>query len=139
VSHYIKFIFTVCAQKMTRENTKVLIVDDEEDICFFLSHSLTKRGFTTFFSNTLSDAIKQLEINQPEILFLDNHLPDGKGIELMDEIKGLYPDLKTIMISAHDSPQDRSNAYNNGIKFFISKPFSMNEINRVVDLVTEEL
>ena len=124
---------------MTRANTKVLIVDDEEDICFFLSHNLSKRGFTTFFSNTLTDAIKQLEINQPEILFLDNHLPDGKGIELMDEINGLYPHLKTIMISAHDSPQDRSNAYNNGIKFFIGKPFSMNEINRVVDLVTEEL
>jgi len=124
---------------MTKTNTKVLIVDDEEDICFFLSHNLSKRGFTTFFSTTLSDAIKQLEIHRPAILFLDNHLPDGMGIELMDEINGLYPDLKTIMISAHDSPQDRSNAYNNGIKFFIGKPFSMNEINRVVDLVTEEL
>lgn len=124
---------------MTNSNTKVLIVDDEEDICFFLSHNLAKRGFTTFFSNTLTDALKQLEINKPSILFLDNHLPDGRGIDLMNEINGLYPELKTVMISAHDSPQDRSNAYNNGIRFFIGKPFSMNEINRVVDLVTEEI
>ena len=123
---------------MTSANTKVLIVDDEEDICFFLSHNLAKRGFTTFFSNTLSDALIQLELNKPAILFLDNHLPDGKGVEFMDEINGLYPDLKTVMISAHDSPQDRSNAYNNGIKFFIGKPFSMSEINKVVDLVTED-
>lgn len=123
---------------MINTNTKVLIVDDEEDICFFLSHNLSKRGFTTFFSNSLSDALKQLEINRPSILFLDNHLPDGRGIDLMGEINGLYPELKTVMISAHDSPQDRSNAYNNGIKFFIGKPFTMNEINRVVDLVTED-
>lgn len=122
---------------MTNHNTKILIVDDEEDICFFLSYNLSKRGFTTYSSNSLADAVRQLEINKPAILFLDNHLPDGKGLDLIKEIDNQYPELKIIMISAHDSPQDRSKAYSKGIKFFIGKPFTMNEINQVVDLVTK--
>ena len=122
---------------MTDPKIKILIVDDEEHICFFLSYNLSKRGFTTYSSNSLADAVRQLEINRPAILFLDNHLPDGRGLDLMTEINEQYPELKTIMISAHDSPQDRSKAYSKGIKFFIGKPFTMNEINQVVDLVTE--
>lgn len=116
---------------------KILIVDDEEDICFFLSHNLSKRGFTTYSSNSLADAVRQLEINKPGILFLDNHLPDGKGLDLLNKIEYQYPELKIIMISAHDSPQDRTNALDKGIKFFIGKPFTMSQINQVVDLVTK--
>jgi DNA-binding NtrC family response regulator len=122
---------------MTDPGLKILIVDDEEDICFFLSHNLSKRGFTTYSSNSLADAVRQLEINKPAILFLDNHLPDGKGLDLLSGITEQYPLMKIVMISAHDSPQDRSKAYSKGIKFFIGKPFTMNEINQVVDLVTK--
>ena len=119
------------------KETKVLIVDDEEDICFFLSYNLSKRGFPTSVSRTLSDASKQLEINKPGILFLDNHLPDGKGVDFLTRITSKYPDLKIIMISAHDSSQDKSIAYDRGISFFLPKPFTMTEINQVVDLVTD--
>ena len=65
---------------------KILIVDDEEDICYFLSRSLSKRGFITDTSYSLSQAEKQLEVSTPDILLLDNHLPDGKGIEAMNEL-----------------------------------------------------
>jgi DNA-binding response OmpR family regulator len=114
---------------------KILIVDDEEDICYFLSRNLSKRGFITTFAYTLADAEKQLEIAKPHILLLDNHLPDGKGIDFINKINYKYPDLKIIMITAHDSLEDRSKAYNRGIKYFLSKPFSMATINQVIDLV----
>ncbi len=114
---------------------KILIVDDEEDICYFLSRSLSKRGFLTTTSYSLAEAEKQLAIATPDILLLDNHLPDGKGIDFVGKINSKYPDLKTIMITAHDSPEDRSMAYKNGIQFFLSKPFSIATINQVVDLV----
>jgi DNA-binding response OmpR family regulator len=115
--------------------TKILIVDDEPDICYFLSRSLSKRGFVTAFSYNLGEAEKELKTNEPNIILLDNHLPDGRGIDFAHKITHLYPDLKIIMITAHDSPQDRSNAYSNGISFFLSKPFNIATINQVVDLV----
>lgn len=114
---------------------KILIVDDEEDICYFISRNLSKRGFITTSSHSLADAQKQLEDIRPDILLLDNHLPDGRGIDFVGKINYKYPDLKIIMITAHDGPEDRSKAYSNGIKYFLSKPFSIATINQVIDLV----
>jgi DNA-binding response OmpR family regulator len=114
---------------------KILIVDDEEDICYFLSRNLSKRGFAATVACTLADAERQLEITRPHILLLDNHLPDGRGIDFISKINYKYPDLKIIMITAHDSLEDRSKAYSRGIKYFLSKPFSMATINQVIDLV----
>ncbi len=115
--------------------TKVLIVDDEVDICYFLSRNLIKRNFTTSFTYTLLDAEKILDDDTPSILLLDNHLPDGRGINFINKVKSKYPDLKVVVISAHDSPQDRIKAYSNGASYFLSKPFTLTEINNVIDLL----
>jgi two-component system, OmpR family, response regulator len=116
---------------------KILIVDDEPDICYSLSRTLSKRGFSTSFSHSLTDAEAQLKISKPNILLLDNHLPDGFGVDFAKKISLRYPDLKIIMITAHDSPEDRFKAFSNGINFFLSKPFTITQINHVVDLVIE--
>ncbi len=117
---------------------KVLIVDDEPDICYFLSRNLAKRNFKTSFAHTLQDAEKVIDAEEPSILLLDNHLPDGLGVNFLNKIKEKYPELKIVMITAHDSPQDRSTAYNNGANFFLSKPFTITEVNRVIDVLLEE-
>lgn len=114
---------------------RILIVDDEPDICYFLSINLKKRGFDTSISNSLAEAEKSIRDQPPTVLLLDNHLPDGMGVDFLNNVNALYPDMKVIMITAHDSPQDRSKAYNNGTSFFLSKPFTMAAVNQVVDLV----
>ena len=118
-------------QTMTR--TKIHIVDDEQDICYFLSGNFTKRGFDTSYSHNLNDAEKHLLVDTPALLLLDNHLPDGRGIDAVSKLKNLYPDLKIIMITAHDSAHDRIKAYGNGIDFFLSKPFTISNVNEIVD------
>ena len=114
---------------------KILIVDDEPDICYSLSRTLSKRGFITAFSNTLAEAEKQLKSSNYNILLLDNHLPDGRGVDFAYKVSLRYPDLKIIMITAHDSPEDRFKAYSNGVDFFLSKPFTIAQINHALDLI----
>lgn len=114
---------------------KILIVDDEVDICYFLSLNFSKRGFVTTVTHSLVEAEKQIEIHKPAILLLDNHLPDGRGVDFAGKITDRYPDLKIIMITAHDSPNDRVKAYDNGVTFFLAKPFSIDGINKVVEMV----
>lgn len=116
---------------------KILIVDDEPDICYFLSNSLSKKGFNTSYSYTLKGAEEIIETDTPSVLVLDNHLPDGKGTEFAGKISSIHPELKIIMITAHDSPQDRAKAYNNGVSLFLSKPFTVNEIIKAVDGLTD--
>jgi DNA-binding response OmpR family regulator len=103
---------------------KVLIVDDELDICYLLSGMLKQKNFQTAFVNTLGDAKMALKTETPSLIFLDNHLPDGFGLDFIPYIKQNYPEVKVIMITAHDSAQDRKKAYDGGVDLFIAKPLN---------------
>jgi len=106
------------------DKRKVLIVDDELDICYLLSGMLKQRNFHTGFVNTLTDARMALENDTPSLIFLDNHLPDGFGLDFIPFIKQNYPEVKVIMITAHDGAQDRKKAYDGGVDLFIAKPLN---------------
>ncbi|MCY7293463.1 MAG: response regulator [Ferruginibacter sp.] len=114
---------------------KALIIDDETDICYLLSRLLKKKNLDTVFVNSLSDANKALKADHHEIIFLDNHLPDGLGINYIPYIKKHYPTSKIIMITAHDSVDDRAKAFKNGVDFFIGKPFTNDIINKAVEAI----
>ena len=117
---------------MTDAN-KVLIVDDELDICYLLSGMLKQRNFLTGFVNTLSDAAIALQNDPPTILFLDNHLPDGFGLDFIPFVKKNYPDVKVIMITAHDGAVERRQAYEGGVDLFVAKPLNRKMINDAID------
>jgi two-component system, OmpR family, response regulator len=112
---------------------KVLIVDDELDICYLLSGMLKQRNFRTDFVNSLSDAVVALQTNKPSLLVLDNHLPDGFGIDFIPYVKKNYPEIKVIMITAHDGAQDRKQAYDGGVDLFVAKPLNRKLINDAID------
>jgi two-component system OmpR family response regulator len=115
------------------DTNKVLIVDDELDICYLLSGMLKQRNFETGFVNTLSDAVGALQADTPGIIFLDNHLPDGFGLEFIPYIKKNYPQVKVIMITAHDGAVERKQAYEGGVDLFVAKPLNRKLINDAID------
>ncbi len=106
----------------------VLIVDDEIDICYFLTRNLNRKNFSASYVNNLKDAEEALDKQHPSILLLDNDLPDGRGVDFAQQIKKDHPDLKIVMITAHDTPNDRLQAIKKGVDYFIPKPFMMTEI-----------
>jgi two-component system OmpR family response regulator len=112
---------------------KVLIVDDELDICYLLSGILKQRNFRTGFVNSLSDAVNALRTDRPSLLVLDNHLPDGFGLDFIPFVKKNYPEVKVIMITAHDGALERKKALDGGVDLFVSKPLSRKMINDAVD------
>lgn len=114
---------------------KVLIIDDELDICYLLSGILRQKKLRTSYVNTLSDAEVALKNDPPGLLFLDNHLPDGFGLDFIHHVKTNYPDTKIIMITAHDSAAERKKAFTEGVDFFISKPFTRDLIYTTLDKI----
>ncbi|MEO7524353.1 MAG: response regulator [Ferruginibacter sp.] len=112
---------------------KVLIIDDETDICYLLSTLLKQKNLDTQFVNSLSDAAVALKKETPELIFLDNHLPDGLGMNFIEYIKLHYPTSKIIMITAHDTDADRKKALREGADYFIGKPFTKDVIYKAVD------
>lgn len=105
---------------------KVLLVDDEVDICLLLSGILRKEGFHTSYALSLSDAVRKLGKETFEVVFLDLNLPDGVGYELIPAILRKWNGTKIVVVSAYDSEQEK--ARKEGADYFIAKPFRKDEI-----------
>lgn len=118
---------------VNNEILKVLIIDDEADICYLLSTLLKQKNLETHFVNSLTEAAMALQQNTPGIIFLDNHLPDGLGMNFIEYIKSHYPEIKIVMITAHDTQADRQKALEEGADVFISKPFTRDMIYKTVE------
>ncbi len=117
----------------------VLIIEDEEDICYLLSGILRKKNLNTSYVTTLFAAREVLMKRYPHILFLDNHLPDGYGVDFLSFIKRDYPNTKVIMITAHDTGDDKQKAIKEGADYFIGKPFTRDTIIKTVDTLISDL
>ena len=104
---------------------KALIVDDETDICYLLSNILKQKNIQTVFAGSVAEADRMLQSSSYfYYVFLDNHLPDGFGIDQIKRWKKEFPSTHVIMITAHDSFEERKKAVTDGADSFISKPFS---------------
>lgn len=115
---------------------KVLIIDDEADICFLLKNILKKKNFEVSFATTLKEGFSELAEFHPFLLFLDINLPDGSGLNAVAEIKKSYPSLKIIMISAYNSLQKCSTVKEKGVELFIGKPFSKEIIYNALEKIS---
>lgn len=112
---------------------RILILDDEQEICFLLATLLRQMGYETDYAYTLTEGMRKLTNSAPfDLVFLDLNLPDGLGHDLVPVIKDKLKNVKVVMISAHGTllRQIQSGTY--GIDHFITKPFDRENITQVL-------
>lgn len=119
-------------QEILNSTRSALIIDDENDICFLLSNILKKNDLKVSCVNSLAEGIASLRLHEPNVLFLDNYLPDGFGMDFISYVKNEHAATKIIMVTAHDTPDDRKNALQRGVNFFIAKPFTVDQIKNAL-------
>jgi DNA-binding response OmpR family regulator len=107
---------------------KILIIEDEGDICFLLNIMLKKDDVEISHANTLAQASVFLSEEVPDAVILDNRMPDGLGMDYIKEIKEKYPSVKILMISGNTSSADEGKALSNGADLFLGKPFTKNQM-----------
>ena len=113
---------------------KVLIVDDEHDICFLLGRMFRKQNYIVAIANTLTDGLAQLIEIKPSILFIDVHLPDGSSLDALKNIRKDHPSIKIVVMSANDGAEKKI-AIDNGADLFISKPINKEVINQTLHTI----
>ena len=118
---------------INNDNKSVLIIDDEPDICFMLSNILKKKELASTSVHTIKEAGTYMLIKTPSLVFLDNNLPDGKGIDFLCGIKQAHPEVKVVMITAYDTSSDKLDALKRGADEFIGKPFTRQNIYDSID------
>jgi two-component system, OmpR family, response regulator len=118
-----------------RGQTKVLIVDDEPDIRFLFSRILLKRNLRPGYARNIAEATILIQEEQPSLIFLDNSLPDGQGVDFIPFLKKNCPSTRIVMVTANDSAIDKRNALQQGADDFLGKPLSLESINRTLDKI----
>ena len=117
---------------------EVLIVDDNAAFRNMLRHILLSR-FPSMHIQEAQDgnrAIKKLEKQTPDIIFMDVRLPGENGFHLTKKIKAAYPGIFIIIITSYDSPEYREAALESGADSFVSKMTSnANEILERVETI----
>ncbi len=118
----------------------ILIVDDEEDMCWALENILKKENFNIVTTTSGNDAIKLVNENAFNIAFVDIKLPDIDGVELAKRIKIKDNNIRLIMISGYyygDDKAIQTGLHENVFLSFISKPFDNNEVRKAARYALE--
>ncbi|HEU0063487.1 MAG TPA: response regulator [Flavisolibacter sp.] len=106
---------------------KILIVEDEGDMCLLLNILLNGKDMELEHVQNLVAAEEYLKTQQPSVIILDNKLPDGYGIDFISYVKSNYPQIKIIMITGFDASA-KDVAIENGADIFLEKPFTRDQL-----------
>lgn len=118
------------------KNNRILIIDDEMDICWLLSALLKKEGQSTNFANSLEEGKQKIVETNPHIIFLDLNLPDGVGYSIIPYIQKKSPNTTVVIISAYDSQKERDYASSEfGVSHFIGKPLNKELILKTINTI----
>lgn len=113
----------------------ILIVDDEEELCLLMKDILERKQFNVKVAHSISGAVGMIEKNKPDIIFLDNNLPDGKGIDFIHTIIEESANTRVIMMTSDTENYIQQKAIKEGASFFLFKPFTISNIYNALKVI----
>lgn len=111
---------------------KILLVDDEADVCNFMTRFFEERNFETFSATSGSEALRIVEEDRPDIILLDIKMKERDGIEVLKEIRNINRDAKIVMVTCVEDAEAMKAAKNLGAAAYITKPLVLNDLMEVV-------
>ena len=109
------------------DKKKVLIIDDEVDFCLLMQFYLSKKNCEVSISHTLHDGLGLVQDKSPDIVILDNNLPDGLGWPEAPNILAAAPNVHLFLISAN-KPNNKIDIDNDQFHV-VEKPISISQID----------
>ncbi len=120
---------------MELKNKKILIVDDEEDLCEILQYNLGNAGYITEVAHSAEEAVKR-DLGSIDLILLDVMMGPMSGFRLADKLRNeLGMSVPVIFLTAKDKENDILTGFSLGADDYIAKPFSINELTARVKAV----
>ena len=113
---------------MAKATEKILIVDDDRFIRMALGEAVRSWGYETIEAGTVSDARNLFAEHEPPVALLDIDLPDGNGLDLLNEVKEKSPETVAVMITGNVDVANSLAALRGGAHDFIGKPVKLEEL-----------
>ena len=103
---------------------KVLLIDDEEDICEVVTIALEDAGYTVFSANEGQSGVRLCEEVIPHIVITDIRMPKMDGLQVLETVKKQYPDIEVIVVTAFGEMDLAIRALQLDASDFITKPIN---------------
>ncbi|MGI5453545.1 response regulator transcription factor [Streptomyces sp. CA-249302] len=107
---------------------RVLIVDDEPELTELLSAAVTAAGWRALPARDGNSALRLARDCAPDIVVLDGMLPGMDGVHVLRSLRGEYPRLPVLMLTARDALEHRLDGLSAGADDYVTKPFSLEEV-----------
>ena len=111
---------------------KLLVVDDEAEICDFLKTFFEERDFEVQTAHSGKEALEIAGKSKPQVILLDIHMPEMDGMIVLKKIKEQYPGTKVIMVTAIETQEKIEEAMRLGADNYITKPLSLEYLEKDV-------
>lgn len=118
---------------------KLLVVDDESEICDFLRGFFQERGYDVRTAQSGDEALQEIERDKPDVMLLDIKMPGKDGLEVLREVKRRKPDVRVIMVTALETSEKIEQAMRLGADNYITKPLSLDYLEQDVREKIEHL
>jgi len=123
---------------LEREINRVLVVDDEQDICVMLTKFLRSSGYSCESTTDPAKALELLKRSDFHLVISDIKMPDINGLQLLSEILKIDPGIDTIMMTGHFVVYTYSDIIRAGAADFILKPFQLPELEAKIERIDRE-
>jgi len=101
----------------------ILVVDDQESMCWILSKILSEAGFSVETANTAGEAVSTADKNEISAAIIDFRLPDNNGFDLFLSLRKKDANLPCVLITSYGSSKLREEALKLGFNAYLDKPF----------------
>jgi two-component system probable response regulator PhcQ len=119
---------------------RILIVDDEENVCRALGRCLRREGYELLFANQPDQALELLKTTSVDAVLSDHLMPNMTGLDFLKMVRNRYPDCLRIMLTGHADMQTAIDAINQGeIYRFLTKPWDDTELKVTLFIGFEQL
>jgi DNA-binding NtrC family response regulator len=112
-----------------------LIVDDDEDICQYLSELLQLDGHRATSVSDPLQAIDRLRADEFQICILDLMMPNMSGLDLLEQIRRVDSDLAIIIVTGYPSVETATSCISHDVSAYLQKPFGIEEFRAVVERI----
>jgi DNA-binding NtrC family response regulator len=117
---------------MEPEQTRILVIDDDESIRETLSKALEKAGYVVETAESGTEAIEKAQANFYNLALIDIRLPDMEGTKLLTAMKDTTPKMTKIILTGYPALENAIEAVNKGADSYVRKPVDIEELLRVI-------
>ncbi len=119
--------------------SKILVVDDEPEFCRLFANILTEMGYEVSTATGGRQGLAKIRDDPPDILFLDIKMPQMDGLECLRRIRKIKRKFVVVVMTGYGDIQSAREAMQLGAHEYISKPFDLDELKRLVNELVGEL